>query len=212
MIKAVIFDVDGVLIDSFDANLKFYQDLLVHAGYAPLTGKEFIPMFHLPMRGVLKTCIKSDDENEVDKIVLLWKNRVISYPYDLLKSPAGMGSVITGLRKTYILAIVTSRLKGGVFNIPQLVPLEKHIQTTVYFEDTVEHKPDPEPLLLAASKLNIKSAECVYIGDTASDVQAAKSAGMNVILYAQNVLPQADATTFSFAEIPPIIRRLSTKT
>lgn len=59
MIKAIIFDVDGVLFDSFEANFKFYEDLFNKAGYIPPTRKEYPKLFHLPMMDVIKKICKN---------------------------------------------------------------------------------------------------------------------------------------------------------
>ena len=68
MIKAVIFDIDGVLLDSFEANLKFFQDLMIKFGYRPPTREEFPPIFHLNMWDAIEALTKSDSEVEIRKI------------------------------------------------------------------------------------------------------------------------------------------------
>jgi HAD superfamily hydrolase (TIGR01549 family) len=209
MIKAVIFDVDGVLIDSFAANLKFYQDLMTSAGYNPPTKKDFTKMFYMTMRDVIKTVTKSNDENKIKKIWLMGKNREVRYPDELLITPDKYESIIEKLWKNYNLAIVTSRIQGGVFKLPQLIKLKNKFKTTVYFEDTKKHKPDPEPLLLAASRLNLKPEEAVYVGDAESDIKAAKSANMKIIIYSKKRLPGADAVTDSFDKLPSLIKSLN---
>ena len=60
MIKAVIFDIDGVLLDSFEANLKFFQDLMIKFGYLPPTKEEVPPIFHLNMWDAIRSLTKSD--------------------------------------------------------------------------------------------------------------------------------------------------------
>jgi len=59
VIKAIIFDVDGVLIDSFKANLKFNQDLMKSTGYPPPTRQNYKKMFHLSLLDLIKTWTKS---------------------------------------------------------------------------------------------------------------------------------------------------------
>jgi beta-phosphoglucomutase-like phosphatase (HAD superfamily) len=54
MIKAVLFDVDGVLIDSFEANLKFFQRLISKAGYTPPTREEYQVAFSMNLRSAIK--------------------------------------------------------------------------------------------------------------------------------------------------------------
>ena len=185
MIKAVIFDVDGVLIDSFEANLRFFISLIRAAGYTPPTRKEYKKMFHLSMEDVIKKVTQLKSKKEIKRIWEMGKYK-INYPSSLIKIPNTAESIIKELSKKYLLGIVTSRVKGGLFKIKRIDVLEKYFHTVIYFEDTKEHKPHPEPLLLASKKLKIKPSECVYIGDAETDMQAAKAAGMKMIFYTKN--------------------------
>jgi len=185
MIKAVIFDVDGVLIDSFEANFIFFQDVIFTAGYTAPTRDEYKKMFHLSMEDVIRKITKSKDEKEIKRIWELGKYK-INYPSSLIKIPIAAESIVKELSKKYLLGIVTSRVKGGLFKIKGIDVLEKYFQTVIYFEDTKNHKPHPEPLLFAAKKLKIKPSECVYIGDAETDMQAAKAANMKKIYYSNN--------------------------
>lgn len=208
MIKAVLFDVDGVLLDSFEANLKFYQNLMEWAGYPPPTREEFPPLFHLAMWDAIKVLTKSKNENEIKKIWEAGRSEKIEYPLELLTMPSYAAQTIQLLSTRYALAIVTSRVQESVYELPALAVLKQCFLVTVSYQDTLNHKPDPEPLLFAAQKLGVEPAESCYIGDVQSDMKAAKAAGMKGILYAQQTVPEADACTFSFANLPELIRSL----
>ncbi len=208
MIKAVLFDIDGVLLDSFEANLKFYQNLMIAAGYRPPSRDEFPEIFYLPMWDGIKMLTKSQDEDEIKKIWEMGRTKQVPYPMELLKTPMGAEKIVKILAHGYSLAMVTSRVQESVYSIPSLEKLRQYFQTVVAYQDTQLHKPEPEPLLLAASRLGVAPEQSVYIGDVASDMRAAKSAGMKGILYALHSVPEADACTFSFAELPKLIRSL----
>jgi pyrophosphatase PpaX len=208
MIKAVIFDIDGVLLDSFEANLKFYQDLMIKAGYRPPTREEFPPIFHLSMMDAIKVLTKSDSEEEIKRIWELGKSRAVEYPMDLLAMPEGTEEVIRILSKNYLLGIVTSRIKESVFEVPKLVKFKDYFKEVVCYQDTVNHKPDPEPLLLAAKKLDISPGEAVYIGDVENDIIAGKAAGMKVVIYSRNQFVTADVCVSEFTKLPEAIKNL----
>lgn len=210
MIKAVLFDVDGVLLDSFEANLKFYQDLMVYAGYKAPTRIQFQPLFATPMKEVIRILLKTKDEDILEKVWLAGKEKV-PYPIEYLKTPDSLHPTIKTLAAQYRLGIVTSRIRGRLFQMPQLRDLEPYFTEAVYYEDTDKHKPEPEPLLLAAHNLRVNPSEAIYIGDALSDVQAARAADMKVILYAENNLSGADVWTTNFGEIPRLVHLLSTK-
>ena len=68
MVKAVIFDVDGVLLNSFEANLKFYQNLAHKIGVPLPTREQFQKLFHLSMYDVIKILTQSDSEDKIKRI------------------------------------------------------------------------------------------------------------------------------------------------
>ena len=205
MIKALVFDIDGVLIDSFDANLKFFQDLLSKAGYKPPTKKEYSPIFHLSMLDVVRICTKSADEKEIKRIWEMGRSRKVKYPIFLLKTTKDLEKTIIELSGKYLLGIVTNRVKEGIYKIPVLSRLKKYFQITVAYQDTKNHKPHPDPLLLACKKLGVNPDEAVYVGDAQSDIIAGKAAGMKVIFFSQVINNNADATTSQFQKLPKLV-------
>ncbi len=208
MIKAVIFDIDGVLLDSFEANLKFFQTLMMKVGYPPPTRLGFAAVFHLNMMEVIKELTKSSSADEIKKIWELGRSREVEYDLDLLLTPDGAVEVIHRLSESYLLGIVTSRIRESVYEVPQLRKLEKYFKVVVSYQDTENHKPHPEPLLLAAQKLALKPEECIYIGDAESDVKAARAAGMKIIGFTKKQLNLADACTPTFTMLPALISSL----
>jgi len=209
MIKAIIFDVDGVLLNSFEANLKFFQDLMIKAGYRPPTREEYPTYFHLTMLDAIKALTKSTSEEEIKRIWTMGRNREVKYDTDLLSLPEGIEEVLKNLSEKYSLGIATSRVRTSIFESSKLGKLEKYFRAAVSYDDTIKHKPDPEPLLLAAQKLEAKPDECIYIGDVANDITAARAAGMKAVIYSKNQRVEADACTPSFTELPELITSLS---
>jgi len=205
MIKAIIFDIDGVLLDSFEANLKFFQDLMIKVGYRPPTREEFSAIFHLSMMDAIKALTKSNSEEEIKRIWEMGRRREVGYDLELLAAPKGAEKVVRTLSKNHLLGIVTSRIKESVYESPKLAKLEKCFKVVVSYQDTINHKPHPDPLLIAARGLEVKPEECIYIGDTENDIKAARAAGMKVIIYSKNSFPQADLYTDSFIKLPELI-------
>lgn len=208
MIKAVIFDVDGVLIDSFEANLKFFQGLMSANGYRPPTREEFPKLFHMNMHDVIKKMTQLENEKEIDRIWEMGRGRAIPYDLDLLKNPEGLEEVVKKLANKFLLGIVTSRIRESIYESPRLAKLQDYFEVEVSYQDTENHKPHPEPLFFAAQRLKAKPEECVYIGDVENDIKAAKAAGMKIIIYSKNEFEQADASTSSFRDLPKIINEL----
>ena len=112
------------------------------------------------------------------------------------------------MSKDYLLGIVTSRVKEGIYEVPQLARLQNYFHVTISYQDTINHKPDPEPLLLAAQRLATIPSECVYIGDVENDVKAARAAGMKAVVYSKIKYDGADAWTPIFTALPDLIKDL----
>src|SRR3989338_6819123 len=185
MIKAVIFDIDGVLLDSFEANLKFFQDLMVKTGHIAPTREEYKPAFHLSMMEAIKFLSKSTSEAETERIWEIGRSRNVEYDLELLKMPKGAEKTIDKLSKHYLLGIVTSRIRESVFESPDLNKLKDYFKVAVSYQDTQNHKPHPEPLLLASKKIGVNPGECVYIGDVENDIIAARAAGMKAVIFSK---------------------------
>ncbi|MFA6073179.1 MAG: HAD family hydrolase [Candidatus Woesearchaeota archaeon] len=207
-LKAVIFDVDGVLLDSFEANLKFFQDLLKKANCKQPTREEYSKMMHMSMMSVIKYFSKSKSDEEIQRIFDMGRFREVKYPIHLLKMPKDAKKTIHELNKQYILGIVSSRVKQSIFETPAMMKLKDYFKVVVTYEDTINHKPHPDPLFLALKQLKIKPQDSVYIGDTENDLQAAKAAGMKIIIYSKDNFPHADACTSSFADIIDIVSKM----
>lgn len=207
MIKAVLFDIDGVLLDSFSANTKFFQDLLVDSGYRKPSRQDNAKIFHTDMLNTIRILTKEKSE---EKIMEIWKKgHKFKYPKDLLKIPSGSQDVIRKLRSDYKLGIVTNRIKRGVDVFFEVSKMKKYFDTVVMYENTKKHKPEPEPLLLAAKRLKIKPEMIVYVGDMKSDMLAAKAAGMKFILYSKENIKGADVCVKSFGNIPSSILKIN---
>lgn len=204
MIQAVLFDIDGVLLDSFEAGLRFVGDILVVMGHPRPNRRALKDNFHLPLRPALQALAKSELTEEMERLHEI----VTAVPYhrELLKEPDGLHEVLETLTGLYKLGIVTSRNKLGLSDrYFTFSNTRKYFSVAVTAEDVTHHKPHPESLLLAAKRLRVAPNECVYVGDSYTDVEAGKAAGMKTILYGGKKHANADACTRAFKKLPALI-------
>ena len=205
MIRAVIFDIDGTLLDSFEANLEFFQNLIEMTGYQPPTREEYVPLFHRTLKDTVKEITKLTDENEIQRIWELAHTANLKTKSPTM--PVGAAEAVKTLSEKYSLAIATSRIITYAYE-PPFDTLKPYFKVTVTYEDTEKHKPDPDPLLLAAERLGVSPENCVYIGDVETDMKAALAANMKFILYGKENLIGADAHIFDFKDLPKVIENL----
>lgn len=92
------------------------------------------------------------------------------------------------------LGIVTAKRHASVqLAFDQLPGLEANFDVVIGAEDTVRHKPDPEPILEALARLGVSSADAAYVGDSPFDVRAAKAAGVYAVAVGWGGIHGADA-------------------
>jgi len=105
---------------------------------------------------------------------------------------------------------IKKHLKEARFNI-------NWFETIVSFESTKKHKPNPEPLLYAISKLYVKPEETIYVGDAISDYECAKNAKVEYVAVLTGSLRREDLQKLrvndvinSVAELPNFLRKTLT--
>ena len=179
IIKGVLFDLDGTLLDTALDMTEALNALRAQEGLEALSNESVRCQVshggHALVRlgfGTLPT-----DEHEVMRMRLLEiYRRQLAKHTQLFE---GGDEMLTELeRRGLAWGIVTN--KPGWLTDPLLVEVKLHTRArTVVSGDTLpERKPHPLPLLHAATAMGVQPAECVYVGDAERDAQAAKAAGM----------------------------------
>ncbi len=173
--ETVLFDLDGTLIDSGPLILASFR----HATRTVL-GRT-IPDEEL-MAGVgghgIEAQMRVFDEGRVDELVRVYREHN-QRVYHEVRAFDGIPAVLERLHaQGRTLGVVTVKSRPTVDVTFQVLPLGGYFGTVVAAEDTVRHKPDPEPLRLALERLGADPGSAVYVGDSPFDIRAAKAAGM----------------------------------
>jgi pyrophosphatase PpaX len=184
---AVLFDLDGTLVDTIPLIFACYDHTLAaHVpGFEP--GRDVIVsnlgrslddiLFDYAVAGgavdpaaLSRTMLQTYRSFQREALVRLIR------PYD------GMREALEGLRSRGLtLGVVTSKVEWAARQCYEYYGLGEFLSIQVFHDDTERHKPDPEPLLLAASKGRLAAERCVYVGDSIHDMAAGKAAGMKTI-------------------------------
>lgn len=175
MIKAVIFDVDGVLLDDAPQVLKAFQTTAKELGMRIPPEHEIRSNFGQPWWVVLgKLFGHEPTELERNTYVKIW----LSLEQEM-RIMGGAAETLPKLRP--MMAVVTSKQRPTLER--QLKPLLKNFKVTITAEDQTpgKYKPDPEPIVIACKKLGVEPRSSVYIGDTLNDFKAATMAGTDFI-------------------------------
>lgn len=191
----VLFDLDGTLVDTAPDLGYALNTLLEQEGHEPLDHARIRPVASHGSAGLLKLGFGIEKE---DPIYPALQQRFLSlYAENIARESAlfiGMQQVLDGL--------TTNKIRWGVVtNKPSFLtmPLMDALQLTeaaaciVSADTTPFSKPHPAPMLHACELLNVKPADCIYIGDAERDIQAAHNAHMRSAVALYGYLSETDA-------------------
>jgi pyrophosphatase PpaX len=174
----VLFDLDGTVVDSGPIILASMR----HATREVLGSEHSDDELMQAVGGPgLEAQMAAFAPDRIDELVTVY--RAHNEPlHDELEACAGMEDVLVRLHEEgRRLGVVTAKRRSTVELAFASVALGHLFETVVGGDETEKHKPDPEPLLLAAERMGADPAQTAYVGDSPFDVGAAKAAGMYAI-------------------------------
>ena len=176
--ETVLFDLDGTVVDSGAIILASMRHATREVLGAEYTDAELLQAVGGPGLEAQMAVFAPD---QVEELVRVY--RAHNEPlHDELEACVGMEDVLHRLHEEgRRLGVVTAKRRSTVELAFARVPLVHLFETIVGGDETEKHKPDPEPLLLAASRMNADPNESAYVGDSPFDIRAAKAAGMYAV-------------------------------
>ncbi|WP_433944910.1 HAD family hydrolase [Paenibacillus sp. SN-8-1] len=178
MIKVVLWDLDGTLLDS-----EFLAKEGTRFGFQQILGRdpteeEFSQLVGRPVPVVYKEWFDED----LARQILECGTSYYHERADQIPCYSEIPELLIELkRRGYRMGIVSSKRRIHVMNELQSKGLDALFDAIVTQEDTIRHKPFPDPLELAMRQLNVSHDCCVYIGDQPSDIRAADAARMKSV-------------------------------
>ncbi|MFH0714350.1 MAG: HAD family hydrolase [Candidatus Diapherotrites archaeon] len=179
-LKAILFDLDGTLIDSTEWHLRSFQQLWKLFG-KKLSRKKISPLIRWSTEDVyFKLNVKKYFGIDLEKFIQL--RRQIFYAQIQHKSLAFPNaiSLVKKVKKNRKVALVTNSSRiTTVHSAPKA--LLRLFSVIITYDDVLHGKPNPEPLLKACKKLRVSPRDAIMVGDSTLDLLAAKRAKMRAI-------------------------------
>jgi HAD superfamily hydrolase (TIGR01509 family) len=178
MIKAILWDNDGILVDTEKFYYQATKDILARYN-VELTKELYIENLLVQSRGAWHL-IKNNTlpDLEIEKI-RNERNRIYcEYIKQTDVLIEGVADTLKNFHKKFKMAVVTSSRKEHFDLIHSKTNLLQYFDLILTREDYKESKPNPEPYLLAVEKLNLKKNECLVIEDSERGLIAANAAGL----------------------------------
>ena len=192
MIKKVLFDLDGTLIDSAHDLVQSANDLYALHNHPLITFEEGREVASDGIKAYLN--LRFDEE--VDDYSTLTNEFIKIYKSNILNNPIlfdGIHDLINLLdRKKIGWGIITNKHRCFVEMILPFINLDQRCEILICGDDGISPKPAPDMLISACKSLEVKSNEVVYIGDAHKDISASKTANMFAILACYGYLKKED--------------------
>jgi beta-phosphoglucomutase len=181
-LMGVIFDLDGVLIDSGWAHMQAWCDLAEREGFR-MSDEFFTVTFGMQNYQILPMLAGHDlSSEEIDRLADWKEQRYRNLIGAKLVLPPGGARLLDELKDAgFRLAIGTSAPKANLDLILERLRLHHYFDALVTKEDVTNGKPAPDTFLKAAQKLALPPHYCVVVEDAVQGVEAGKAAGMRVI-------------------------------
>ncbi|MEM2942113.1 MAG: HAD family hydrolase [Candidatus Bathyarchaeia archaeon] len=204
MYRAVIFDFDGTIVDSYEAHLESFRRALSKFGLAA-DDEQIYRRFGKPAREILLEILPQETHTQVDELVKEKRLQFIETSHRV-RVLEGVEETLQYLRRNGVAAVLaTSADRPSVMRVLSRFGLERYFDLVLSAEDVGAAKPNPDIFIRAVEKLALKPHECLVVGDSVFDVIAAKEAGIEAVAVANNRFQIEEIRSLGV----PVISRIS---
>jgi HAD superfamily hydrolase (TIGR01509 family) len=216
MLKAVIFDFNGIIVDDEPIHFRLFQKVLGEEGIRLSEDAYYERYLGFDDRGAFSAGFRENnrplDESKLHQLI----ERKALYYQDAIREQVaifpGVTKLVSSLGKALPLAVASGALRDEIVTILRTAGLFDHFAAVVSAEDVARGKPEPEIFLKALALLNerrtdaaIEAGECVVIEDSKEGVRGARRAGMKCLAVTNShpaeILGEANAIVTSLEEV-----------
>jgi pyrophosphatase PpaX len=183
-IAALVFDIDGTLVDSASAVIDQFATLCKEFGGRTYSKKEIMHIVHKgggSIHEIFRLMFGDLDEDALNKI-LERRAELIPMTAKVTKPFEGVVDAMDALkRRGYKIALFSTRESWIIKEDPSIQLLMPHVDVVISLEDIERPKPHPDGIIAALRVLDIDPVQALMVGDTTADVMSAKAAGVTSV-------------------------------
>jgi phosphoglycolate phosphatase len=188
--QVVIFDCDGVMFDSKEANITFYNEILAHFNLPPMSQEEVEYVHVSTAEGALRYLLTRRDPHVLEEI-LAHRPRVDYTPFiHLMHMEPHLKELLEFLPPQIKRAVSTNRATT-ITDVLRIHGLKDEFDLVISSLDVKNPKPHPESVLKILHHFSLSPAEALFIGDSVVDQESAQGARVPFVAYKNSTL-QAD--------------------
>jgi beta-phosphoglucomutase len=216
MLRAVIFDFNGIIVDDEPIHFELFRKVLAEEGLTLAKEDYYAHYLGMDDRGCFRAAYRDHGAEISEAQLVSLIDRKANYYLEAINEKMilfpGVKTLIPELARRFRLAIASGALRSEIELILSRVALREYFEVIVSAEDVKQGKPEPEIFLRVLSELNgqlrdngaISPAECLVIEDSIEGIRAAKKAGMRCLAvtnsHRMEQLGEADAVVRSLEE------------
>ncbi|EJW18979.1 pyrophosphatase PpaX [Paenibacillus alvei] len=176
MIRTVLFDLDGTIIDTNELIIETFLHVLRDKTPSPFTREHIIPSMGLTLEEQIRIFTGQD---QVDELVAAYREYNVTRHDELVREFPYVKEVMAELHASGIqLGVVTTKMRATTERALRMFGLIDYLSTIVTVQDVTHPKPHPEPVLRAVEALKADPVQTIMVGDSPADIQAANAAGV----------------------------------
>jgi phosphoglycolate phosphatase len=220
--RAIVFDLDGTLLDTLPDSRAALNRVLGEDKYRPLTLSEVHATIGDGVRSMLQRALAlvggptAPDDAAIDEYVRRYLAAYLADPARYTEPYPGVADTLAGFARVGIaMGICTNKPRATTVAVLARLRLDHYFNAVLCPEDVVKRKPDGAHLLATIERMGAARDAAVFIGDSETDIAAATDAGVAsiVVSYGYSHAPidalPADAVVTRFGELPATLDRLA---
>jgi|SRR5579863_6465636 len=183
--QALLFDLDGTLIDTMPLHYRAYAEVLARRGLT-LSETAFMSTIGAPAREAIPRFLEAAGMIGVpaDEVAAIHVDKKMAFERFVSEGgivPLAAARVLESVRGRKKLALVSSGNRAGVTALLLAMRWTDVFDAVISGDDVSRGKPDPEPYLAAAAALDVAPADCLVLEDTEAGLTSGRAAGMTVL-------------------------------
>lgn len=177
---AVLFDLDGTLLDSVELILASYHHTLARHGLPPRSDAVILEGLGTPLEAQLARWV--DDPSAIPAMIDTYRTHNLAAHDAMVRPYPGVTQVVHELAaRGTKLAVVTSKRRHGTLRGLASLGLERAFHHLVCADDVTRAKPHPEPVLRALEALGVAPERAAFVGDSTHDMESGRAAGVSTV-------------------------------
>jgi HAD superfamily hydrolase (TIGR01509 family) len=217
MLRALIFDFNGIIVDDEPIHFELFKQVLAEEGIKLTEADYYARYLGFDDRGAFTAAYREHGRSLDEKLLARLIDRKAIYYQSEIRSKVrifpGVEKLVTTLVPVLPLAVASGALRQEIETILSAAGLLKHFAVIISAEDVDHGKPEPEIFLKALARLNaqvedghpIDAADCLVIEDSKEGIRGARRAGMKCLAVSNShpteLLQEANAVVRSLEEV-----------